>query len=407
MPNTPRVSTHIGALDGLRALAALAVLVTHVGFATGLVEPDLIGSIIARLDVGVPVFFALSGFLLARPWLATALGLTDRKPRLGSYTLRRFARIAPAYWVALAFVLLIAGQGWISEQFASDLTVTTRSVLTHVVVGQGFAGDYFSNFTQTWSLTTEISFYIVLPFLGTLIFRSVKGLPDSESRYRRIQRLCVGTIVLGLAVAAYCATDLPLASASLARSAIGHSAWFAVGVWAAARQLSPTQDVRAPRLGAGDSFVLATLCLLIAASPLGGPLTFQDSTPFQALVREAMYTAIAALTISAAVRGNASSSSTVRFLQSKPMRWLGDRSYALFLWHLPILYALMTATRIDLFSGSFVVIGIFTLTISVLVSDLSWRLVESPILGLVHRHTQLRRQSADQKKAERLRNKGQ
>lgn len=406
MPNTPRVTRHVGALDGLRTLAALAVLVTHVGFATGVVRPDLIGSIIARLDVGVPVFFALSGFLLAKPWLTSALGLTDTKPRLNSYILRRFARIVPAYWVALAFVLLIAGQGWIRDQFASDVEVSPESVLTHFVAAQGYSGDYFSNFAQTWSLTTEISFYVVLPVLGALMVRATQRLPDPELRYLRVRRLCISTIVFGLAVAAYCATDLPLASPGLARSVVGHSAWFAVGVWAAARQLRPAQRARTPRFGPGDSFVLAALCLLVAASPLGGPLTFANSSPVQAFVREVMYTAIASLTISAAIWGSASSSVTVRFLQSSPMRWLGDRSYALFLWHLPILYALMTAAHIDLFRGSFVLTGIFTLTVSVLVSDVSWRLVESPILGWAHRRTQLRRQCTDQEQSKALRDKG-
>lgn len=393
MPNA-QVTTHIGALDGLRALAALAVLVTHVGFATGVVEPDLIGAIVARLDVGVAVFFALSGFLLARPWLASALGLTDRKPRLASYSMRRFARIAPAYWIVMTVVLLVSGQGWIREQFASDLQVSPKTVLTHFVVGQGYSGDYFSNFAQTWSLTTEISFYIALPFLGALLVRSARRTPDPDLRFQHIQRLCGGAIIFGLFVATYCATDLPFASTGLARSVIGHSAWFAAGVWAAARQMSLSGEGRAPRFGPGDRFALAALCLLIAASPLGGPLAFEDSTPFQALVRESMFTAIAALTISAAVRGTTSSSLTVRLLESKPMRWLGARSYALFLWHLPILYALMTAAHIDLFTGSFTVIGIFTLLVSVLVADLSWRLVEAPILGWVHRHTQLSRQRA-------------
>ena len=397
---------HIGALDGLRALAALAVVVTHVGFATGVVEPDLIGSIIARLDVGVPIFFALSGFLLARPWLAAALGVANAKPRLGSYALRRFVRIAPAYWLALATVLLISGQGWIRDQFASDLRVSGGTVLTHLFVAQGYAGNYFSNFSQTWSLTTEIGFYVALPFIGLLVVHSARRLPDAESRYRRIRRSCIGAIVMGLSAATYGATDLPLASTGLARSTIGHSAWFAVGVWAAARQLSPARASADPRFGPGDNFLLSALCLLVASSPLGGPLGLAESTPLQALVRESMFTAIAALTINAAVWGRSASSVTVRFLESKPMRWLGDRSYALFLWHLPILYVLLTVAHIDLFRGSFLLIGTATLTLSILVAHLSWVMVESPILGWVHRRTQLRRQGTEQEEPQGLRDKG-
>jgi len=61
---TARAAGRFPALDGLRALAALAVVLTHVGFSTSRsVQPDLVGAIIARGDFGVTVFFLLSGFL--------------------------------------------------------------------------------------------------------------------------------------------------------------------------------------------------------------------------------------------------------------------------------------------------------------------------------------------------------
>lgn len=385
---------HIGALDGLRALAALAVVTTHVGFATGFVRADLLGAVVGRLDVGVPLFFALSGFLLVRPWLAVPLGVATAAPSLGAYAVRRLARIGPAYWIVLAVVLLISWQDWTRDQFTTDLTVGPASVGTHLVVGQGLTERYFSNFAQTWSLTTEVIFYAVLPVLGWLLARSTRHLDDPSARYRRVRSCCLGATVLGLATAAWATTDLPLASPQLARSVIGHAGWFAVGIWVAAYEMTPARPERRLSLRPGDSFALAGLCLLVAASPLGGPLTLDASTAPQAFVREAMFTVIAALTLTAAVRGSAASSPTVRFLESTPMRWLGDRSYAIFLWHLVVLFGVMTVARVDLFTGSFVVIGLVTLAISIGLADLSWRFVESPILGLVHRRTQLRRASS-------------
>lgn len=394
---------HIGALDGLRALAALAVVATHVGFATGFVRADLIGAVVGRLDVGVPLFFALSGFLLVRPWLAVPLGAGTASPSLRTYTVRRLARIAPAYWIVLAVVLLISRQGWIRSQFATDLTVGPGTVATHLVVAQGLTERFFSNFTQTWSLTTEVVFYAVLPVVGWLLVRSTRHLDGPAARYRRVRSLCVGAVVLGLATAAYATTDLPLASPQLARSVIGHAGWFAVGIWVAAYEMTPARPVRRLSLRPGDSFALAGVCLLVAASPFGGPLGLDSSTASQAVVREAMFTAVAALTLAATVRGSALTSSTVRFLESAPMRWLGDRSYAIFLWHLVVLFALMGVARVDLFTGSFVLIGLGTLIISIGLADLSWRLVESPVLGLVHRRTRRRQgggQRADQEDRE-------
>jgi peptidoglycan/LPS O-acetylase OafA/YrhL len=54
-------------LDGARALAATAVVATHVSFWTGGDMSTLLGRVFARFDVGVPIFFVLSGFLLSRP----------------------------------------------------------------------------------------------------------------------------------------------------------------------------------------------------------------------------------------------------------------------------------------------------------------------------------------------------
>ena len=69
-------------LDGVRALAALLVLVSHVGFWTGRTEQGWSGTLLARGDVGVAIFFALSAFLLAGPWLAPG-GDPQGRVRLG------------------------------------------------------------------------------------------------------------------------------------------------------------------------------------------------------------------------------------------------------------------------------------------------------------------------------------
>src|SRR3954469_9825823 len=67
---------------------------------------DLLDRSIGELRIAVELFFVLSGFLLAQPWLR------DRLPSLGRYAVRRFARIAPAYWAAaIGSLLLIHGAG--------------------------------------------------------------------------------------------------------------------------------------------------------------------------------------------------------------------------------------------------------------------------------------------------------
>jgi len=93
-------------LEGLRAVAALAVLVTHVSLnAMGNKGP--FGGLLARLDVGVAVFFVLSGYLLYRPFVR-ALLRDEPLPSIRRYFRHRLLRIVPLYWVVVVASFLFA-----------------------------------------------------------------------------------------------------------------------------------------------------------------------------------------------------------------------------------------------------------------------------------------------------------
>jgi peptidoglycan/LPS O-acetylase OafA/YrhL len=107
-----RVRNH--ALDGLRGLAALGVLTLHVWMFTvqgAHGRDELVSLLTGELRLGVVLFFVLSGYLLAGPWVASALD--DRPtPRLGRFAVKRAARIVPAYWAAMiGSFWLLAGSG--------------------------------------------------------------------------------------------------------------------------------------------------------------------------------------------------------------------------------------------------------------------------------------------------------
>src|ERR1700680_3335875 len=99
-------STH---LDVLRAIAALMVIGYH---ANGLV-PDSTGGgglwLRYNLDSGVELFFVLSGYLIARPFLRALVG-GESAPETQSYALRRAARILPGYWLALSVAAFVAAR---------------------------------------------------------------------------------------------------------------------------------------------------------------------------------------------------------------------------------------------------------------------------------------------------------
>src|SRR3954462_12451136 len=95
-PGNPRFPL----LDPLRAVAALAIVVTHTAELGGFNRAHALGAWTVRLDSGVTVFFVLSAFLLYRPFVAARLD-GPPGPRVLRYARRRALRILPAYWVAL------------------------------------------------------------------------------------------------------------------------------------------------------------------------------------------------------------------------------------------------------------------------------------------------------------------
>ena len=96
----------IPSLTGIRALAALLVIGTHAAYTTGKYTHGYAGLLLSRMEIGVSIFFVLSGFLLFVPWVRAAQAGTSA-PSLRRYGWHRIRRIMPAYVVAVlgAFVL--------------------------------------------------------------------------------------------------------------------------------------------------------------------------------------------------------------------------------------------------------------------------------------------------------------
>lgn len=386
-------TSHLRTLDGLRAAAALLVVGTHVGFWTGLVTPSFTGAVVARMDVGVALFFALSGFLLSRPWIAVALSDDERRqPVLRTYAVRRLARIAPAYWFALTTVLVLEVTRLLRPELRSTDRLTAGNVASHLVVMQDLIGDYLSSFSQTWSLTTEVTFYLALPALGWLMCRRAARAASAEQRYGVVVRVCLTGVLLGAAVTAYAATDLPLATGALGTSLLGHAGWFAVGAWVCALRLTGRRPWRLGSLRPDELIALAALCFVLAASPAGGRLLFASPEPWQAALREVLYGAVAGLALLAATQATDGPTVTSRMLRHPVMVWVGDRSYGLFLWHLPVLFVVLTVLGGPLFEQSPLLTMGLTLSVSLAIADVSFRWIEQPALRWAHRRTQIARQ---------------
>src|ERR671917_647212 len=147
----------------MRALAAIAIVLTHTAGVSGFNTDNALGAYTARLNLGVTLFFLLSGFLLYRPFVAARL--EGRPPvRIRDYTRRRILRIVPAYWTALTVLALWPGLPaiWDGEWWRS-YTFTQIYWADSVVQG----------IFPAWTLCIEISFYLALPFIAVAIGRLV------------------------------------------------------------------------------------------------------------------------------------------------------------------------------------------------------------------------------------------
>jgi peptidoglycan/LPS O-acetylase OafA/YrhL len=366
-------------LDGVRALAVTCVVATHAAYWTGRYVKGSGTSLLAHLDVGVPIFFVLSGFLLSREWIVAAAA-QGRATRVRAYLWRRALRILPMYWLTVAIALLTlpdnrahrGGTEWLRQGFL--IQIYRPSWLR-------------DGLTQTWSLCTEVAFYLVLPILGVAAVAWCR-----RSGWRPIA-LIVGCVVLALGNLAWLiGTNSASWSALSSYWLPSNFSWFAGGMAMAVAQMHLQKSAGQPRPPGWQWLVevgrspgvcwTATLCLfLLALTPLTGPYGFGFHTAGQAVVKNLLYLGVAMTLVWPCVVG----APLARMIfGNRPMRRLGEISYSMFLLHLCILEGVMRLLGYRLFTGSAVTAFVLTMGLSILASALAFRLVERPMMRLRH-----------------------
>lgn len=378
-PDLSVLAPRFAVLDTLRAVGALAVLTTHVAFYSGdYARHGTLGAVLARLDVGVAIFFVLSGFLLARPYLARA-ALHLAAPPLGSYYLKRFLRIYPIYAVAvgLALVLLPDNRGLGLRDWL--VTLGLANTFVDPLPPEGL--------TQMWTLGVEVSFYLVLPLL-MLAATGRRGL-----RVRRVVAVLLAMIAVTLwwqldgAGRAGRVTDAPPLQWLPA-----YLVWFGVGIaLALAHVLHVTghrSRVVASVLSAGRQpgacWTVAGALLLVAATPLAGPTALVAASPAESLTKNLLYAGIGGLVVLTGVVADPGGRFASVFGARIPRR-LGLISYSLFALHLVILGLLAPALGFPLFGGHGLLLWVLTVLTSLVAAELAYRFVELPGIGLKRR----------------------
>ena len=263
----------VASLTGIRAVAAILVMATHAAYATGKYSHGYVGLVYSRMEIGVPIFFVLSGFLLFGPWVKSAA--TDGPaPSVRRYAWHRVRRIMPAYVVTVlvAYLDLPLPHGRAESRAHLDGVVPQpdadpdlhRPLPVHHL-HQGL--------TQMWSLAVEVAFYVALPMLAYLLLVLL-----CRRRWRPGLLL---TALTGLAILTPLwlilvhSTDWLPGGARLWLPS--YLAWFVGGMMLAVLQ---AMGVRAYALAC---IPLALVCYLIVSTPIAG-----EPTTSPADLREAL-----------------------------------------------------------------------------------------------------------------------
>ncbi|WP_244294709.1 acyltransferase family protein [Micrococcus aloeverae] len=363
----------VTALDGLRGIAVLAVLVFHAW------PTFLRGGF-----VGVDMFFVLSGFLITT---GLVRGVdAGRGVALGTFWMKRVRRLIPAMLMALVGTTALA---WLAvDEFPAGLGRQWFGALTYtsnwVMILEG--GDYFNRaspplFEHLWSLAIEEQFYILWPLLlwGLLLLTWPPRSTVNSGRVADRRR------ILAVAVAA-----------------VASAAWMAWGSWHGFEQarLYFGTDTHAfgllfgacvaiglahvprPEHGGPEPRTSATRVAVAwgAVAVLAAGFALVDgghASTYRGVL--AGLSAVVAFIVWHVVQGDRRDSLS-RALGNGFLRWWGRRSYAAYLWHWPLLVIMRVMVPVDAPGWVEPVAAGAILLLTALIADLSTRLIEEPIL---------------------------
>jgi peptidoglycan/LPS O-acetylase OafA/YrhL len=345
-------------VESLRALAALAVLLGHVagiayGLAVALPGQSGVGAFQKLLyggGFGVLFFFALTGYLLFWPFAKAYFGGGDSID-LGRYAANRALRILPLYYAVVVVVLL----------FQSDdagLGIWLRFVTFTENFDTATAGQFVGT---AWSLVVEIEFYVLLPLLAIGIGRLAKG---SISRAAVLLAALAALSLVVRVVTVYAADPVnPLWRFSLPATFY----FFVPGMLLALVRIA--WQSRRPNWLTG---LVQRSDLWLAAGPILWLVVALDHYNLDFLLGPASFLIAGACVLPLAA------GPVTRAIEWRPLALVGVASYSLYLWHVPVLEALVDA-GLPTGLAQLALVGI---PVSIGVALLSYRVIESPFLRL-------------------------
>lgn len=348
-------------LDGLRAVAVILVVVYHL----------FPWSPLRAGFVGVDVFFVISGFLITSLLLRSSpLGRLGSPRRLFDFWRRRARRLLPA----LAIVVTVcATAAWM---LGGDLLVGMgRQVLGAATFSYNWLAvadgtDYFAAtapelFRNFWSLAVEEQFYVLWPLLLPLVLL----IPGRWVR--------VALLVVAAGGSAWWMAAL-VSSGEVTRAYFGtdsHAFGLLLGIALALAMMNMRETAWMRRR---STLVAALFIGVVGVAAIVTAALMPEEA--DAVTLPGSLLLATGGTVLAIIGGAWPGSWLGRGLDIAPMRWVGDRSYGIYLWHWPVLVLVLVATQgLGPEAGVPFAAGLATLVLSVAAAALSYRFVELPL----------------------------
>jgi len=330
-------------IDGLRAIAVLAVVVHHLS-----------PSLLPGGYVGVDIFFVISGYLITK--------IIDREISDGTFTYlnfyeRRARRIFPALFSVLIATFIAGYFIFLPSDLVSTLKATIGTVFfsSNFVFWREMKQGYFAAtdiglnpLLHTWSLAVEEQFYVFFPIL---LFFCAKYFP------KYTKNILILTALISLAASAVLIRSCSVAVFFLSPFRIWE---LLAGSVLAINTIPQIRDRMAREL-----FAILGLALILAAC-----IFYTPKTTFPGVAALAPVLGAAVLIHS----GTGGNSFVLRMITIKPMIFVGTISYSLYLWHWPIIVFIKYKFGIDFFQDLLIPVA----AASFGVAYLSFRFIEQP-----------------------------
>lgn len=383
----------VNAITGLRGFAAMWVFIFHF-WGSQVIKAVNIEILGWQFDItwcftfgwlGVPIFFVLSGYLLAQPFIKQA-GIkrsewktesSQARPRISlrAYFVRRVLRVFPAYYGQLFILVLLAyffQYGRYPEDAASWIAHLTMTFFSPPYFISGINGVW-------WTLPIEFGFYLLLPLFAVML---------KPGRGLALLFLCLSIMLCYryFIYFMYLATDVPLYTRVSLLPGVMDS--FGIGMYAAylsnnlPAKLIGSNSITSELLHQRQNLVAsaATVAMLLG---FGGCMLIMQKYWMFYWVGGWMsysYTALFSAVIGCGLVGASLGSSWLEWLfGNRLMRFLGNISYSMYLWHVPVIGTLKLFPKLQEIGAhrNSILLGLCTIVL-IFISWLSWRFIELP-----------------------------